>query len=228
MLLHFSVGGSLHYKWEWFNIYFRGREYLGFLDIFPPKILRQEKESWKVECIVMGSRCCWEAGMLPGWVGALQAVWGLEKQPWCLWFLKKKITLLSHCWVPESCAGLQGESFVIIMTVYQSNSWKLIWLRNSLYGEKLPRKVGKKKRGMWSWLSQHPSKGVVRPQPFAGRTEWGCAQKKDPAPGVFSLLTGQGVRVALTVRGQVRCQQFLRVFWLQASQHQAHEEVGRL
>ena len=140
----------------------------------------------------------------------------------------KKITLLSHCWVPESCAGLQGGSFVIIMTVYQSNSWKLIWLRNRLYGEKLPRKVGKKKRGMWSWLSQHPSKGVARPQPFAGRTEWGCAQKKDPAPGVFSLLTGQGVRVALTVRGQVRCQQFLRVFWLQASQHQAHEEVGRL
>lgn len=74
VLLHFSVGGSLHYKWEWFNIYFRGREYLGFLDIFSPKILRQEKESWKVECIVMGSRCCWEAGMLPGWVGALQAV----------------------------------------------------------------------------------------------------------------------------------------------------------
>ena len=76
VLLHFSVGGSLHYKQEWLNIYFRGREYLGFLDIFFPKILRQEKESWKVECIVMGSRRCWEAGMLPGWVGALRAVVG--------------------------------------------------------------------------------------------------------------------------------------------------------
>ena len=104
MLLHFSVGGSLHYKREWFNIYFRGKEYLSFWDIFFPKILREEKESWKVECIVMGSRHCWEAGMLPGWVGALWAVWGLEKQPWCLWFLKKNhfiIPLLSSkvlCW----------------------------------------------------------------------------------------------------------------------------------
>ena len=93
VLLHFSVDGSLHYKWRWFNLYLRGRESLGFLNIFffLPEILRQGKESWKVECIVMGSRHCWEAGMLPGWVGMLRAVWGLEKQPCCLWFLKKKL-----------------------------------------------------------------------------------------------------------------------------------------
>ena len=36
VLLHFSVGWSLDYKWEWFNLYFRGREYLGFLGIFSP------------------------------------------------------------------------------------------------------------------------------------------------------------------------------------------------
>ena len=70
---------------------------------------------------------------------------------------------------------------------------------------------------------------MVRPQLFAGCTEWGCAQKKDPIPGVFSLLRGQGVRAALTVRGkavrvQVRCQQFLRVLWLQASQRQGLEK----
>ena len=29
---------------------------------------------------------------------------------------------------------------------------------------------------------------MARPQSFAGRTEWGCAQK-DPAPGLVSLLT---------------------------------------
>ena len=56
-ILHWQEGaaslfssGSLQYKGEWFNLYFRGREYLGFLDISSPpqEILRQEKESWKL------------------------------------------------------------------------------------------------------------------------------------------------------------------------------------
>ena len=34
VLLHFSVDGSLYYKREWFNLYLRGRESLGFLNIF--------------------------------------------------------------------------------------------------------------------------------------------------------------------------------------------------
>ena len=113
--------GSLDYKWEWFNLYFRGREYLGFLDISSPpqEILRQEKESWNVDCTVMGSRHCWEAGMLLSWVGVLRVVWGLEKQPWCLWFLSK-IILMPHCWLSGSCAGLQDGSFVISMIVNRS------------------------------------------------------------------------------------------------------------
>ena len=142
-------------------------------------------------------------------------------------FLKKKITLLSHCWVPESCAGLQGGSFVITMSVYQSKSWKFIWLRNRLYGEKLPRGWQEEKGNVILALST----SIER----SGQTSiicWthrvGLCSEEGSFPGVFSLLTRQGVRAALTVRGQVRCQQFLRVFWLQASQHQALEEVGRL
>ena len=43
-----SVGISLHYKWDWLNLYFRGREFSGFSDIFfLKKTLRHEKKVWK-------------------------------------------------------------------------------------------------------------------------------------------------------------------------------------
>ena len=43
VLLHISVGISLHYKWEWLNLYFRGREFSGFSDIF----FKKDVETWE-------------------------------------------------------------------------------------------------------------------------------------------------------------------------------------